>query len=72
MPLKVAFLNNAYAPTKPFDDLGIQVVKRACKTTEEVIETLRDTESLDGWRTLLTSGRLFAAYACHRVAETLP
>lgn len=41
---KVAFLNNAYAPTRPFDDLGIQVVKRACKTTEEVIETLRDAD----------------------------
>jgi D-3-phosphoglycerate dehydrogenase len=44
MPLKVAYLNNAYAPTKPFDDLGIQVSKHSCKTVDDVIAALKDCD----------------------------
>ena len=44
MPLKVAFINNAYAPTKPFDDLGIPVVKGTCKTVDDVIALLKDCD----------------------------
>jgi hypothetical protein len=35
-------------------------------------ETLRETDSLEGWRSLLASSRLFADYACHRIAASLP
>ena len=44
MPLKVAFLNNTYVPTKPLEDAGIQVTKGACKTTEEAVEAMRDCD----------------------------
>jgi D-3-phosphoglycerate dehydrogenase len=44
MALKVASLNNAYAPTKPMEDAGIQVTKTSCKTGDEVIAALRDCD----------------------------
>ncbi len=33
---------------------------------------LRDRRSLEGWRTILTSARLFADYVCHSIVATLP
>ncbi len=44
MPLKVAFLNNAYAPAKPFDEAGIQVTKSTCKTIDEAIAAMKDCD----------------------------
>lgn len=44
MPLKVGFTQASYAPVKPFEDLGMQVAKGACKTIDEVIALLKDCD----------------------------
>jgi D-3-phosphoglycerate dehydrogenase len=44
MPFKIALINNAYAPSRPFDEAGIQVVKGQCKTIDDVVGLLMDCD----------------------------
>ncbi len=63
--MKVAFLNNAYAPSKPFEDQGIQVIRHSPKTIDDVIAALHDcdgalvsTQPLTDRRVLETCSKL--------------
>ncbi len=44
MPLKVAIIGGSMAPRSIFGDAGIEVVERDCRTTEQVIDTMRDAD----------------------------